>query len=125
MVEKMSKKDEKAQIDKDYTPVRGIFHFYENRGGTLEFPFKKYKDIPTTMYKLTDGEVCTVPLVIAHHLNKNCFTVEHTHCQDENGKPSTKIGRRKQRCGFQSLEFLPEEDLREAGSSIYTVEHQL
>lgn len=123
------KKDNKAvlklQREKDREIVRGIFRFYEVPGGSIKFSYKKYKEDPVETFELKDGEVYSIPLGVAKHLNKNCYQVEHAYTTDENGAPSTKVGRKIQRCGFQSLEFIPEEDLQEAGSNLYTVEKVL
>ena len=69
---------------------------------------------------MKDGEVYTIPLGVAKHLNQHCYHEVHEHCMDEKGNPMTRVGRKVQRCGFQSLEFIPEEDLKEAGSALYT-----
>lgn len=115
-----------AEREKDKTPVRGMFKFYEVPGGSIEFSYKKYKDEPVITFKgdkaLKDGEVYTVPLGIAKHLNKSGWYPVHTYAQDENGQTCAKIGHKVRRYGFQSLEFVDIDDLTPEGSGIITVE---
>ena len=97
--------------DKDRELVRGKFIFHEVPGGMMSFVFKKWKEDPVERFDLMDGEIYTIPLGVAVHLNKNCFIPVHTHAVDENGKPMMKIGQKIRRCSFQSLEFVDIEDL--------------
>lgn len=62
-----NKELEKKRL-KDKTPIRGQFHFHEVRGGTLNFVFKMYDGEPVEKYKLTDGQICTLPLGVVRHL---------------------------------------------------------
>lgn len=110
------------QRDRDRRPVKGIFRFHEVPNGVLEFVYKKYKEDPVETFKLHDGEVCTIPLGVAKHLNNNCFYRVHEHALDEQGKVSQKIGHKIQRCSFQSLEFM-DEDISSNDSGIVTVEN--
>ena len=97
--------------EKDKTPVRGMFKFHECPGGVFEFSYRKYKwdDVRTFFQKdgtaLVDGEVYTLPLGIAKHLNKNCWYPVHKYLEDEEGKKSIQVGKKVQRVSFQSLEF--------------------
>lgn len=97
--------------DKDREVVRGKFIFHEVPGGMMSFVFKKWKEDPVERFDLIDGEIYSLPLGVAVHLNKNCFIPIHTHAVDENGKPAMKIGQKVRRCSFQSLEFVDIEDL--------------
>jgi hypothetical protein len=97
--------------DKDRELVRGKFIFHEVPGGLMSFVFKKWKEDPVERYDLWDGEIYSIPLGVAVHLNKNCFIPIHSHYTDENGKPSIKVGQKVRRCSFQSLEFVDIEDL--------------
>jgi len=105
------------QRDKDREKVRGIFHYHEVPGGRMSFVFKAYKEDPVEKYDLIDGQIYTLPLGVARHLNKNVSYPVHAHAQDETGLPSTKIGEVVRRTSFQSLEFLDIEDLRETGEA--------
>lgn len=128
MAEKITKKDKKTpnlryQRDKDREKVKGIFRFYEVPGGSMSFVYKAYKEDPIERYDMKDGEVYTIPLGVAKHLNKNGWYPIHHHAMDEGGKPSVKIGKKKQRFGFQSLEFVDVEELATPDKEIITVEY--
>lgn len=103
--------------DKDREIVTGIAKNYECPGGLIEFVFKKYKQDQTEKYSLRDGEVCKIPLGVAKHMNKNCWYPIHAEAMDEHGRPSYKIGTKVRRYGFQSLEFLDDNDLDTYGSN--------
>ena len=113
------------ECDKEREIVTGIAKNYECPGGMIEFVYRKYKQEKTERYSLMDGEVCKIPLGVARHLNKNCWYPVHVNSMDENGKHACKIGTKVRRYGFQSLEFLDNEDLDTYGSrdtSLVTVE---
>jgi len=113
----------KYQRDKDREKVKGIFKFYEVPGGELSFVYKAYKEDPVEKYTLVDGQIYTLPLGVAKHLNKNgCYPV-HSYLKDEAGRVSTKIGQKVRRFGFQSLEFVDVDELSTAPSQIVTVEN--
>lgn len=109
------------QRDKDREKVRGIFRFHEVPGGSMSFMFKAYKEDQLERYDMLDGEVYSIPLGVAKHLNNDCWYPVHAYTTDENGRPSMKIGQKVKRCSFQSLEFVDIEDLRPA-PDIVTVE---
>ena len=100
----------KAMRDKDRETVKGIFRFYELPGGTLEFVFNKYAEDPIEKYQLTDGHLCTIPLGVAKHLNKNGFYPVHSHRQEEDGRTSQQVGKKVRRFGFQGLDFIDESE---------------
>ena len=105
-------------------PVRGKFIFHEVPGGRMRFVYKEFKGQPTEAYDLVDGQIYTIPLGVARHLNKNCWYPIHQYATDENGNKLQKIGTKVRRCSFQSLEFVDIEDLTpEHGSGIVTVEN--
>lgn len=112
----------KYQRDKDREMVRGIFHFYEVPGGELKFPFKQYKEDELENYTLMDGQICTIPLGVAKHLNKNGWYPVHTYSMDAEGKPTARIGQKVRRFGFSSLEFIDTDDLTPEGNPLVTVE---
>lgn len=113
---KVKKPNLKYERDKDREKVRGIFRFHEVPGGTMSFVFKKYKEDPVESYTLVDGNVYTLPLGVARHLNKNCWYPVHAHATDEHGKPSMMIGKKVHRATFQSLEFVDIEDVSTVGT---------
>ena len=99
------------QRKKDREQVRGIFRFHEVPGGVMEFCFKKYKGDPLETFKFNDGEVYTIPLGVAKHLNVNCWYPSYTFKSDEAGRPTVSVAEKIRRCSFQSLEFVDIEDL--------------
>lgn len=107
---------------KDRETVKGIFRFYEVPGGNLSFNFKIYKKDPVEKFSLNDGQVYSLPLGVAKHLNKNGWYPVHAYLTDENGNKVMKVGQKIRRFSFQSLEFVDIDDLTEIGSSITTVE---
>jgi len=117
------KQNIKYQRDKDREMVKGIFKFYEVPGGSMSFVFKVYKEDPVERFDFVDGNVYTIPLGVAKHLNKNGWYPVHTHALDENGKPTMRVGQKVRRFGFQSLEFVDIEDLSIGDKQIITVEH--
>jgi hypothetical protein len=124
-VEKPDAEKEKVKINlefqrkKDREPVRGIFRFHEVPGGQMEFVFKKYKGDPLEKFTMVDGEVYTVPLGVAKHLNANCWYPSYNYKNDEAGRPTMSVSEKVRRCSFQSLEFIDIEGLENnPGSSL-------
>jgi len=119
-----TKEQLKYMRDRDREVVKGKFIFHEVPGGTLSFVFKAYKEDNVERYDLTDGEIYSLPLGVARHLNKNCWYPVHAYQQDDAGKVTQKIGQKVRRCSFQSLEFIDTDDLNPTGDSgIVTVEN--
>lgn len=113
------------QRDKDREIVSGIAKNYECPGGMIEFVYKEYKGDPVEKYSFRDSEMCRIPRGVARHMNKNCWYPVHAHSMDENGIANFKIGTKVRRFGFQSLEFLDENDLGSYGAidtSLVTIE---
>jgi hypothetical protein len=110
----------KYMRDKDREMVKGIFRFNEVPGGIMSFVFKAYKEDPVERFDLVDGEVYTLPLGVAKHLNNNCWYPVHTLEMDAVGKSVQRIGQKVHRCNFQSLEFV---DIGGLTSDIVTVEN--
>ena len=108
---KKIRKNLRYQRDKDREKVKGIFKFYEVPGGALSFMFRKYKEDPVEKFEFIDGQIYTIPLGVAKHLNKNGKYPVHAYKMEENGKPSRIIGQMVSRFGFQSLEFSDLSDL--------------
>ena len=107
------------QRKKDREMVRGIFRFHEVPGGQMEFVFKKYRKDPLEKFSMIDGEVYTVPLGVAKHLNTNCWYPSYNYKNDEAGRPSMSLAEKVRRCSFQSLEFIDIEGLdNNPGSSL-------
>lgn len=121
--EKKPKPTLRYMRDKDREPVKGIFKFYEVPGGQVSFCYKAYKEDEVERYDLVDGQIYTLPLGVAKHLNKNGWYPVHAYAVDENGKSVQKIGSKTRRFGFQSLEFVDIDDLTPNGSPLVTVEN--
>jgi hypothetical protein len=102
---------------RDREMVRGKFIFHEVPGGMVSFIFKAYKQDPLERYDLKDGEIYTLPLGVAKHLNKNCWYPVHSYALNEDGKPTMKVGQKVRRMSFQSLEFVDTDDLTPVGTS--------
>ncbi len=96
--------------EKDHKIVKGIFRCYEPRGGSFTFSFKQYKGDPVLKFTMVDGDTYEIPLMVAKHLNQNCWYPRHAHVVDANGHPTIDIGKKVQRCTFESLEFYSEEE---------------
>jgi len=120
--EKSPKVNLAYQRDKDREKVKGVFRFYEVPNGELKFTYRKYKGDPIERFALKDGEICSIPLGVAKHLNKSGKYPVHAHAVDANGKPTYKLGKTVRRYGFQSLEFIDPEDFCTVDSSLITVE---
>lgn len=101
-----SKLNLQFQRDKDREPVRGIFRFHELPGGQMDFMFRKYKQDPLEKFTLVDGQVYTIPLGVAKHLNTNCWYPTYSYKNNAAGMPEMGVGEKVRRCSFQSLEFV-------------------
>lgn len=104
-MESMRKKDNKI--------VKGVFRCFEPRGGNMTFSFKKYAGDEVLHYDMTDGDTYDIPLMVAKHLNNNCWYPKHAHVLDANGKASVGVGRKVHRCTFESLEFQFDDEIEE------------
>lgn len=112
----------KYERDKDREKVKGIFKFYEVPGGQMSFVYRKYKEDPVEKFTMLDGQIYTIPLGVAKHLNRSGWYPIHQYTQDDSGKTSMRIGQKVRRYGFQSLEFVDVEELTGI-SPIITVEN--
>lgn len=108
-IEEVSKEQLRASLriqrDDDRKMVKGRFMFHECPKGEMSFTFRKHKGDPVENYVMKDGEIYTVPLGVAKHLNTNCWYPTYTFKNDEAGRPVTTLSERVRRCSFQSLEF--------------------
>ena len=94
-----------VQREKDRVMVRGKFIFHEVPGGNMGFIFRKYKGDALEKYNMNDGEIYTIPLGVAKHLNSNCSYPSYSYKTNELGQPVLSMAERIRRCSFQSLEF--------------------
>jgi hypothetical protein len=100
----------KYMRDKDREMVKGIFRYYEVPNGQLSFPFRKYPGDEVENFTLVDGQVYTIPLGVAKHLNNDCWYPIHAFKQEEGKATGVVVGKKVHRCGFQSLEFVDLDD---------------
>ncbi|MFI5332567.1 MAG: hypothetical protein ACHQVS_00530 [Candidatus Babeliales bacterium] len=109
---KKSKKLNLKQLrEKHAKPVRGIFRYHECPGGLMKFSFMEFKEDGVKDYALQDGEVYTIPLGVALHLNKNVAYPEYDYFKTEDKMKNTfQVARKVRRVSFQSLEFIDEEE---------------
>ena len=128
------KQNLKYKRDKHREMVKGVFKYHEVPNGEMEFDFREFKEDPIVHYHMIDGEVYTVPLGVAKHLNTNCWYPEYEYLPGEKGVQGVthkmrgftghvqKVTKKRHRCGFNSLEFLDIEDLPQPQSAVVTVE---
>lgn len=119
----------KAAMEKDAEKVKGIFRFYELPGGILEFCYRKYKDEPLREFKcalnteLRDGQMYELPRGVARHLNSSGRYPEYEYIKDALGKDIMRIKRMVARYGFESTEFIEQDELpNPTPPTLYTVE---
>jgi len=62
--------------------VKGVFQDSEVRGGSVTFPFKKFKGDEIKMYSFVDGQEYEVPLAVVKHMNSGCFYEQDSYCKD-------------------------------------------
>lgn len=96
----------KIKAEEDGKMVRGFFRFYEVPGGSMKFSYRAYKNDPIKTYELEDGKLYTIPMGVAKHLNNDCWYPVHALRKNEDGSNSRYVGKRVQRCGFQSTDFI-------------------
>lgn len=107
---KLTQDELRKQREKDHKMVKGVFRCYEPRGGSFTFSFKKYKGDQILKYTMVDGQTYDVPLMVAKHLNQNCWYPRHSFIMDLNGNPTVDQGKKVKRCSFESLEFFTDEE---------------
>lgn len=112
----------KALRDKHRTLVRGKFIYHEVPNGNMSFPFREFPGDSLETYNMNDGEIYTVPLGVAKHLNTNCWYPAYDYKDDSNGRPVVKMVQKIRRCSFQSLEFLEIEGVKPIGSPLSGIE---
>lgn len=110
-------KELKKMREKDSRLVTVRFKNYENPGGTLSFPYKKYPGEAAVTYSFTDGEIYRIPEGVAKYI---CNDVSYPIYTDLKDMPGVKQGThdgtlktetwrvksRKYRFSFESLEFM-------------------
>lgn len=108
-------KNLKYQRDKDREMVKGIFRYHECPGGAFEFVYKQYKQDDVERFLMVDGQVYTIPLGVAKHLNNNVWYPQYDYVSSEGmfsaqgvagSNRLMKVTKKVRRVSFQSLEFL-------------------
>lgn len=102
--------------EKDRQPVKGMFKFHEVPGGQLDMSIKIYPGDQVETYSFKDGEVKTIPLGVAKHLNKNGWYPEYSYVQGENLQNVATMTKKIRRFNFSSLEFMDIDDFHEKES---------
>lgn len=111
----LSKKDLKYMRDKDRELVTGVFRFFECPNMPMRFVFRKYKEDPVETYEMYDGEVYTIPLSVAKHLNQNGWYPINEYILNKAEQPNKdvrapkgnyRMARKVRRFGFQSMDFM-------------------
>ena len=122
-------KNLKYQRDKDREKVRGIFRFHEVPGGSMSFVYKGYREDEVERYDMVDGQVYTIPLGVAKHLNKNLYYPEYSYVKADGvyggfGPNQTmKATKKIRRCSFQSLEFIDVDEVPTNVSEVVLMEN--
>lgn len=99
--------------DKDRQPVKGMFKFHEVPGGQMDFSIKLHKGDQVETYHMKDGEILSIPLGVAKHLNKNGWYPEYSYVKGENMQNTAQVTKKVRRFSFSSLEFMDIEDLND------------
>lgn len=119
--------------DKDRQMVRGKFNFFEVPGGSMSFVFRGHKGDDIKRYDFLDGEIYSIPLGVAKHLNNDGWYPQYGFVTQEQGvlaspfpvfgdNKAVRISKKVHRYSFQSLEFVDVDDLPTINSQIVTVE---
>lgn len=128
------KQNLKYQRDKAREIVKGIFRYYEVPGGAFGFNFREFKEDPIEFYEFVDGEIYSIPLGVARHLNKNCWYPEYEFVPGDPGVRGAapvrgfagghtqRVSKKVRRVGFQSLEFVDVDDMPQHMSQVVAVE---
>jgi len=114
------KTDKELAWERDHRMVTGRFTNHEAPGSFIKFPYVKYPGDTNKHYTLWDGEVATIPYMVAEHLNNKCVYKINKYAVDEQGRRSHKIGRIEKRFTFVPLD--PFEAQIQPKPNILTVE---
>ena len=119
---KLTKEQEiarKKKFERDHQMVKGRFTFKEVPGGTLVFSHRIYKEDNTKKYELKDGEIYTLPYMVAKHLATSVYNEVYQNQVDKDGRPVQVATSKIHRTAFERLDFDDEEFIP---STIITVE---
>jgi len=103
---KISTEEMKKMRQEGNRKVKGIFRCFEPMGGAMKFCFKQFPGDDIITYDLLDGKIYELPLMVARHLKNGCNYDVHSHILDAEGNPRVDVGKKVQRCTFESLDFM-------------------
>lgn len=106
------------ESEMDHQMVEGVFKNYQQANNPIRFPYRKYAKDPIKWYPedvngrqqyFRDGQKYRIPLMVANHLNNNCWRPVNRNQQDSNGKPIPEVmmDTQKHRFGFINTDFRP------------------
>lgn len=75
MSKKVETTSQKQKRERDHQMVKGIFKNLEMPGGSLKFPFRRYKEDGVKWYDFKHDQEYEIPFMVYEHLNKGCFNV--------------------------------------------------
>lgn len=95
-----------AMTEKEDVMVSGVFKNLENPGdsGFISCRFRKGQPIFTKRF--FDGEIATIPLSVAKHINQRCAYEKHGYEIDDKGNHKKIVESRKQRYQFVSTDYM-------------------
>lgn len=105
-IRKISSEEMKKMRQEGNQKVKGIFRCFEPLGGSMKFCFKQFPGDEVITYDLLDGKIYELPLMVAKHLKNGCNYPVHAHTMDADGVPRVDVGKKVQRCTFESLDFM-------------------
>lgn len=89
--------------------IKGIFQDHEKSGGSVSFPFKKFRGDEIKSYTLVDGHEYELPLSVVKHLNNGCYYFEDAYVDglsDPSGRPLKNPNpKKKHRFSFKPTEY--------------------
>lgn len=89
--------------------IKGMFEFVDAQGGWLDFSYRFFPGDPIRTIKITHGEICDVPMILAKHLN-NCYKKVRKLPEnlDQGGVSVTKVSRTR----FTPMDMLSEDIIK-------------
>lgn len=107
-IEKERKKLNQAKLLEkkvmDSKMVRGRFTYHECPRGLLEFVYGKYEG-QAKKYAMKDGEMYTIPLMVANHINEAIGYKVMAYKKNEEGNTVAEVGETVRRASFARIDF--------------------
>ena len=88
----------------DQKMVHGRFTYHECPKGLLEFVYGKYEG-KAKKYEMRDGEMYTIPLMVANHINDNIGYKVMAYKKNEEGAVVASVGEVVRRASFARTDF--------------------